>query len=428
MSTTVKIVPVKPNQDYGSTSTRQDTSIPISEPNSENSFTREAHVETIGNFSLIRRVLFSTKLNILLIILPFGIASHYLRLDDTIIFSLNFLAIIPLAKLLELATEGVSRRVGQAFGGLLNATFGNAIELIVSIIALMHGELRIVQASLLGSIISNLLFVLGFCFVVGGRYHHIQEFEQTVAQTSSSLMALACIGLIIPAAFNGVINRVVGSYRSIAEIFPNSNDVFTSDQLKTHAEFYTDKTENDPSDDIPMSLKQSIFMLAFVTLFVTFSAEYLVDSLEGLVEYSGISKTFVGFILLPIVGNAAEHVTAVSAARKNKMDLSISVAIGSSMQIALFVTPFLVLFGWVIGQPMSLYFHTFETVLLFISVFITSYLIQDGKSNWLEGSMLLATYAIISVAFFLYPDVAGPLSDDELPLPLPSLQASIISP
>ncbi|CAG8584931.1 10515_t:CDS:2 [Acaulospora morrowiae] len=422
MSNPAKPISINQNQDYGSTSTRQDISIPINEPNSENSFTREEHVETIGNLSLIRRVLFSTKLNILLILLPFGIASHYLRFDDTIIFSINFLAIIPLAKLLELATEGVSRRVGQAFGGLLNATFGNAIELIVSIIALAHGELRIVQASILGSIISNLLLVLGFCFLIGGFYHREQKFDQTVAQTSSSLMALACIGLIIPAAFN-----VLDLSRGTAIVLLIVYILYLCFQLGTHANLYADENkEADSSDDIPMSLKQSIFMLAFVTLFVTFSAEYLVGSLEGLVEHSGISKTFVGFILLPIVGNAAEHVTAVSAAKKDKMKLAISVAVGSSMQIALFVTPFLVLLGWAIGQPMSLYFHTFETVLLFISVFITSYLIQDGESNWLEGAMLLATYTIISVAFFLYPDAAGPLSDDELPLPPPLLQTSII--
>lgn len=285
------------------------------------------------------------------------------------------------------------------------------MELIVSIVALMNGEIRVVQASILGSIISNLLLVLGMCFVAGGVFHKEQEFNQTAAQTTSSLMTLACIGLIIPAAFNFAVKssstviddgvkEILDLSRGTAIVLLIIYALYLYFQLKTHSELY----QGEEDDEEPqLSLGASLVLLASVTVIVSFSAEYLVGSIEGIVESSGLSKTFVGLILLPIVGNAAEFVTAVNAAMKNKMDLAINVSAGSSMQIALFVTPFLVLLGWVTGQNLSLYFQSFETVVLFISILITNYLIQDGKSNWLEGVMLLATYVIISLAFFFYP-------------------------
>ncbi|KAG9287143.1 hypothetical protein G9A89_001037 [Geosiphon pyriformis] len=346
--------------------------------------------------------------NFLLIFIPFGILAHFFNLSDTWVFTLNFLAIIPLAKLLGFATEDIAIRVGQTIGGLLNATFGNAVELIISIFALTQGQVRVVQASILGSIISNLLLVLGMCFFFGGLKYNEQSFNQTAAQTSSSLMTLACIALIIPASFNAALEaRDDDNTRTEEEILKLSHGTAIILLLKTHAHLYDAESgddENEESEEAKLTLPISLGLLAGSTVIVAICAEYLVGSIEGIVESSGLSKTFVGLILLPIVGNAAEHVTAVSVAMKNKMDLAIGVAAGSSMQIALFVTPFLVTLGWVIHQPMTLFFDVFETVILFISVLITNYLIQDGKSNWLEGVLLLSTYAIIGLAFFFYPD------------------------
>ncbi|CAJ0648250.1 15812_t:CDS:2 [Entrophospora sp. SA101] len=344
-----------------------------------------------------------SSLNFLLIFLPLGFLAKSFNLSDTYIFTFNFLAIIPLSKLLGFATEDISLRVGQTLGGLLNATFGNAVELIISLVALMKGEIRVVQSSMLGSIISNLLLVLGMCFVAGGFYHDEQEFNQTAAQTSSSLMALACAGLIIPAAFNFAIGSVtdnattnvaflqeetINLSRGASIVLLIIYVLYLYFQLKTHSRFYLE-TE-DEIEEPEFSLCYSLFLLAFITLLISFSADLLVGSIEGIVEVSGLSKTFVGLILLPIVGNAAEHVTAVTVAMKNKMSLAIGVAV--------------VIVGWIVDENMTLFFHTFETVVLFISVLMTNYLIQDGKSNWLEGAMLLATYTIIALAFFFYPD------------------------
>ncbi|RGB34128.1 Sodium/calcium exchanger protein [Rhizophagus diaphanus] len=363
----------------------------------------------------IEIVLSSSKINILLIFIPLGYLAHIFDLSDNWVFVLNFLAIIPLAKLLDFATEELSLRVGETIGGFLNATFGNAVELIVSVVALMEGEIRVVQASILGSIISNLLLILGMCFIAGGIFYEEQTFNQTAAQTTSSLMTLACIGLIIPAAFNFAVrsnNPIIDDgitksglldlSRGTAVVLLIIYVLYLYFQMKTHSDLY--QGEEDDDNEPQLSLGVSIFLLASITVIVSFSADYLVGSIEGIVESSGLSKTFVGLILIPIVGNAAEFVTAINAAMRNKMDLAVNVSAGSSMQIALFVTPFLVLLGWAIGQDMSLYFQSFETVVLFISILITNYLIQDGKSNWLEGVMLLATYVIISLAFFFYPN------------------------
>ncbi|CAG8615095.1 19557_t:CDS:2 [Cetraspora pellucida] len=362
----------------------------------------------------LKTVLFSSKLNVLLTFIPLGFLAHHFRWMSAIIFVFNFLALIPLANLLGFVTEDIANRSGQTIGGLLNATFGNAVELIISVVALIQGEIRVVQASMLGSIISNLLLVLGTCFLAGGYLYKEQNFNQKAAQTSSGLMAIACIGLVIPAAFhfegnqessvNGndflLHNQVMNLSHGTALVLLAIYVLFLIFQLKTHSHLY----DGEESEDPQLSFGTSLFLLASITVIVTFSADYLIDSIEGITNTLMLSKTFVGLILLPIVGNAAEHATAVKVAMKDKMDLAIGVAVGSSMQIALFVTPFLVILGWIIGQPMSLLFQTFETVVLFVSVLITNYLIQDGNSNWLKGMILLATYSIISLAYFFYSD------------------------
>ncbi|KAF9373445.1 hypothetical protein CPB97_000533 [Podila verticillata] len=366
----------------------------------------------------LKLVLFATKINVLLIFIPLGIIAHFLHWPEVAIFLLNFIAIIPLAKLLGYATEEIALRLGENLGALLNASFGNAVELIMAVIALKEGEIEVVKASVLGSVLSNLLLVLGFCFVCGGFKYKVQSFNQTAAQTSASLLALSCLSLLIPAAFSATSSLVTEadldhlSYGT-AIVLLVVYVLYLLFQLKTHTHLYS--TSNDEQEEPQLPLWFGVVLLLGITAIVAICAEFLVDSIGGLAESWNLSRTFIGLILLPIVGNAAEHVTAVTVAMKNKMDLAIGVAIGSSMQIALFVTPLLVIVGWILvaagtlgaGHHMNLLFNTFETCVMFVSVLIVNYLIQDGESNWLEGVMLLSTYIIIAIAVFFYPETQG---------------------
>lgn len=386
-----------------------------------------------------KAVLYSSYVNVLLVFVPLGILAYHLKWPPLAVFSLNFLAIIPLAALLSFATEEISVHVGETVGGLLNATFGNAVELIVAIVALFHGEIRIVQASMLGSILSNILLVMGCCFIAGGYNRIQQKFNQTVAQTMASMMALSVSSLLIPAAFNAgyphEFHHVLAVSRGASIVLLVIYTFYLFFQLRTHADYFEQQNTADtdveanptssnytgiPSDsenagllsgdefieDKPessLNTTEALVLLTIVTVIVAYCADYLVDSIDSIVTSTGISKTFIGLILIPIVGNAAEHVTAVVVAMKDKMDLAVGVAIGSSMQIALFLTPFLVILGWIVGQPMSLLFSTFETCVLFVSVMILNYIVADGESNWLEGTMLMGTYIIIAIAFFYTP-------------------------
>lgn len=280
---------------------------------------------------------------------------------------------------------------------------------------------------MLGSILSNILLVLGCCFLAGGIRHQQQEFNPTVASTMSSLMAVSTASLIIPATLSAVFK---GSTNDMILMLSHGTSIillilyvlYLFFQLKTHANLFDEEGQGEDGEDGPepviLTPWAAAVALVVITVAVAVCAEYLVDSIGAVTEAAGISKTFIGLILLPIVGNAAEHVTAVVVALKDKMDLAIGVAIGSSMQIALLVTPFLVILGWIMGQEMTLRFETFETVVFFLAVLVTNYLIavcftlipllvayfidgrlQDGKSNYLEGAMLIGMYVIIALAF-----------------------------
>lgn len=290
--------------------------------------------------------------------------------------------------------------------------------------ALKNGEIRIVQSSMLGSILSNVLLVLGCCFIAGGIHNTRtgtamgieQKFNSTVASTMSSLMIVASASLIIPATLYAVLADSSDNSEANILILSHGTSIillilyvmYLVFQLRTHASLFDAEqaSEDEEGDEPQMSPWAAAGVLVVVTIAVAVCAEYLVDSIDSLVETAHISKTFVGLILLPIVGNAAEHVTAVVVALKDKMDLAMGVAIGSSMQIALLVTPFLVILGWIMDQPMTLHFETFETVVFFLSVLVVTYVIGDGKSNYLEGAMLLGLYIIIALAFLVYPDDA----------------------
>lgn len=380
--------------------------------------------------------LLSSPVNYLLVFVPLGLLAGILGWSSNAIFWINFFAIVPLASILAFATEELSEHTGQTLGGLLNATFGNAVELIVSIIALKDNQVRIVQASMLGSILSNLLLVLGCCFIAGGLTRVQQTFNQTVAQTMLSLMALATAGLLIPAAFHASVPapkdspgpfpdpnsdndyKILSLSRGVSVILLVLYILYLVFQLKTHKALFEEQAQEAddgiitslPNEGLPkaeddhLTVVGSLSVLVITTVLVSFCADFLVGAIDDIVELLGLSKTFIGLIVIPIVGNAAEHATAIIVAMKDKMDLAIGVAVGSSLQIAIFVTPFMVIIGWIIDVPMSLYFSTFETAILFVSVFITNLVILDGESNWLEGAMLLSTYLIAALAFFYYPD------------------------
>ncbi|KAL9034683.1 MAG: hypothetical protein Q9214_006935, partial [Letrouitia sp. 1 TL-2023] len=300
------------------------------------------------------RTLASNPVNVLLVFVPLGILAGALGWKATVVFVLNFLAIVPLASLLSFATEELSAKLGQTLGGLMNATFGNAVELIVSIVALKNNEIRIVQASMLGSVLSNILLVLGCCFLAGGIRFPEQKFNETVASTMSSLMAVSTASLIIPATLYAAMggpqddkdDNILILSHGTAVILLILYGLYLFFQLKTHAHLFDEERNaeegaGEPEEEHILSPWAAGVALVIVTILVAVCAEYLVDSIDSIVETAHISRTFIGLILLPIVGNAAEHVTAVVVASKNKMDLAIGVAIGSSMQIALLVTPFL---------------------------------------------------------------------------------------
>ncbi|PKK69090.1 calcium/proton exchanger [Rhizophagus irregularis] len=346
------------------------------------------------------KVIFTTSwINVLLIFVPLGYIAFELKWNTTWVFVLNFLAIIPLAILFEFAAESVSLRVT---GCLLNTTFSNTIESIVFIVALKEGQIRIVQASILGSIISNLLLVLGMRFIVGEIYHRGQSFNVTAAQTALSSMSLAYIISNDDEKYKEILNLSHGT----AIILLITYILYLLFHLKTHTHFYQAEEENENDEQPQLTLIVSLLLLAVVTVSVSFSADYLADSIEGIVESHELNKTFVGLILIPNIKKISEIVGTLASPMKNKMDLHYAIhsAVGSSMQIALFVSPLLVILGWIIGQQMTLFFHTFETIILFASVMMTYYLIQGGETHWLKGAIFLATYVIIALATYFYPN------------------------
>ncbi|KAK2003454.1 calcium/proton exchanger [Colletotrichum falcatum] len=372
--------------------------------------------------------LLSNYVNFLLVMVPLGIVAGKLHWSPTAVFTINFFAIIPLAAVLSFATEQISMKLGEALGGLLNATFGNAVELIVSIVALKEGQIEVVQSSMLGSILSNLLLVMGMCFFFGGIVNMRdrvtgqgmeQSFASATAQTTCSLMTLSSASLVIPATLYSVLDKAESAEkehsilvlsRGTAIILLMLYVLYLWFQLRTHPNLFDAEIQHHNEEETEEPIMGPIAaaaVLVVTTILVAICADYLVESIDPIVETAHISKNFIGLILIPIVGNAAEHVTAVVVAIRNKMDLAMGVAIGSSIQIALLVTPFLVILGWaVLDKPMTLHFETFETVAFAFSVLVVTYTVQDGRSNYLEGAMLLGLYIIIALAFYVSPSDA----------------------
>lgn len=357
-------------------------------------------------------------LNWLLVFVPVSIALEFFRPQShALIFIAACLAIIPLAGWLGRATEELSEHTGEGIGGLLNATFGNAAELIIAIMALRKGLYPVVKASLTGSIIGNMLLVLGAAVLAGGIRHKRQKFNETAARAQSTLLTLAAIALIMPASFHylagaqGHFNENNLSLEiSVVLLLTYGAHLFFS--LHTHKKLFEGEQSEagdtpEETESAPWSAKKAMFTLVGVTAVVAWVSEILVGSVQEAAVSFGMSSIFIGVIVVAIIGNAAEHSTAVLAALKNKMELSMGIAIGSSLQIALFVAPALVIISHFIGpRPMDLVFTPAEVLAVFLAVLITTQISADGESNWLEGFMLLAVYLILGVVFFFLPETA----------------------
>ncbi|MEG4322963.1 MULTISPECIES: calcium/proton exchanger [unclassified Microcoleus] len=351
----------------------------------------------------------------LLIFIPISIAAEYLHWGSLTVFITSALGIIPLAIWLSTATEEVAIVTGPSIGGLLNAVFGNATELIIAIVALKAGLIDIVKASITGTIISNLLLVMGFSMLLGGIRYKEQEFKPIIARVNGSTMTLAVIAILLPTMViytsNGVEPAAIQNLSLITAIVLIAVYALTLlFSLKTHSYLYEvgileleDSENTDESTAHKPNLWLWIGVLVASTVAVAFESEIFVGVVEETTKGLGLTPLFTGVILLPIVGGAAEYVTAVGVAMKNNMDLSVSVAMGSSLLVALLVAPVLVIIGIVIHQPMDLNFNPFEVVAVAIAVTIANLISLDGRSNWLEGVLLLATYIVLGAAFYFHP-------------------------
>uniref|UniRef100_A0A7N0ZYZ7 Vacuolar cation/proton exchanger n=1 Tax=Kalanchoe fedtschenkoi TaxID=63787 RepID=A0A7N0ZYZ7_KALFE len=380
-------------------------------------------------YASVKIVVFSTKLNLLMPFGPLAILIHNLTGHRGWVFFFSLLGITPLAERLGYATEQLAFFTGATVGGLLNATFGNATELIISIYALKSGMIRVVQQSLLGSILSNMLLVLGCAFLSGGLVHYNKQqvFNKATAVVSSGLLLMAVMGLLFPAVLHfthtevhfGKSELALSRFSSCVMLIAYASYLFF--QLKSQHSDYQPLNEetgqnqdsiNEDEQEAPEITKwESIIWLFVLTTWISILSEYLVDTIEGASVAWNMPLSFISVIVLPIVGNAAEHASAIMFAMKDKLDISLGVAIGSSTQISMFGIPFCVVIGWMMGREMDLNFQLFETATLFITVLVVAFLLQEGTSNYFKGLMLILCYLIVAASFFEHVD---PSADDDV--------------
>ena len=359
-----------------------------------------------------------TKLNILLFALPITLYFNYVNQNHSMAFFSSLIAIMPLAFLMGRATEEIALRTTESLGGLLNATFGNAAELIIAVLLILEASrvadpetqsffIHLVQASLIGSILGNLLLVMGLAFVWGGIHHSEQKYSETQVSSNGSLLLLSMIVLVIPTVFQSSVGGEGGDSRLLdlshiaAAILLLVYGLFLLFQFRTHVHLFA--TDGSHHEEPEMTQRDSIILLVVATVLVSWMAEILVHSVEYAAEDFGLPHLFIGVILLPLFGNAAEHFTAVTVAGKDKMDLSFAISMGSSTQIAVFIAPLMVIIAWALGVPLTFEFGTLETVSAFLAVLIVNSIAADGKSNWLEGAMLLSSYGVLAAAFLFHP-------------------------
>ncbi|MGH9568307.1 MAG: calcium/proton exchanger, partial [Candidatus Angelobacter sp.] len=349
-------------------------------------------------------------LDLLLLVTPVAIWMAMLHASPLLVFAAAALAIVPLAGVLGEATSALATHSGPAIGGMLNATLGNATELIIAIFAVHAGHINVVKASLTGSIIGNLLLVLGMSVVAGGAKRETLRFSRANTSLNSTMLLIAVAAMVMPAIFAVTVYGDLEHHQSarlehlslwasgVLIVLYLANLIF---MLKTHRHATGQKTEAAPPE---MSFQQALTALGLATLVIAVLSEILVSQIEPVTRALGMTELFIGVIVIGLVGNAAEHSTAVLMAMEDKMDLVMTVAVGSSTQIALFVAPVLVFLSFAMGHPMTLLFNGFEIAGVFLSVLIVAMISSDGETNWFEGAQLLALYAILAVAFYFVPE------------------------
>jgi Ca2+:H+ antiporter len=355
------------------------------------------------------RAIAQNRLNLLVVAAPVAWALDVMNPESPWVFLTAAVSLVPLAGLIGLGTEQLALRSGPALGGFLNATFGNAAELIIAFVALGNGHVALVKASITGSIVGNLLLVLGLSFFIGGVGRRAQKFHRTAATNTTALLFLAVVALVMPAVFDlalygslaahpAALDRLsfwsavvltIAYAGSLVYALTAGRDLFRFDDR--HAEH--------PS----MSAVAALSLLGIGTVLTAIQAEILVGAMQPALKQFGFTELFVGVIVIAVIGNAAEHYSAVLAARRDQMTLAVEIAIGSSAQIALLVAPVLVFYSFAIGRPMTLLFNAFEITAITLSVFATALVVVDGESNWVEGLQLLSVYLILALAFYFVP-------------------------
>jgi Ca2+:H+ antiporter len=344
----------------------------------------------------------------LLLFFPVALAAEFLHWGDLLIFATAALAIIPFAGILGEATEALAAKTGPQIGGLLNASLGNAAELIITLVAIRAGAIELVRASIIGSILGNLLLVLGFSLLLGGIKHGTQRFDRSRVTVDATLTILAAIAISIPSFFSQAIEpdfwRV--EYLSLTTaavvlVLYVLSIVYTLKLPRKEVEHGVGEAI---AHEAPKwSTSRALLIMAAAVAGLAVMSEFLVGSLDAVTESFGLSEFFVGIILVPLIGNVAEHLVAVQVALKNQMDLSLSIALGSSLQIALFVAPVLVFISLAMGNPLTLEFNDYEVIALFAASLVGAFVALDGRSNWLEGAMLIAVYGILALGFYFLP-------------------------
>lgn len=357
-----------------------------------------------------------SPMNWLFLFIPLTVGlDHLAHVSAPVLFFMAALAIIPIASLIVRATEQIATRTGDAIGGLLNATFGNAPELIIAVVALKAGYLDMVRASLVGAILANLLLALGVAFLLGGLRFHDQRFNPIAARAYSTMMFLAAVSMIVPSAFSRYFapNEVIRQEKllniGIAILLLAAYGLYILFSLKTHSSAFASLESEDDSGhhEEQWGVPRAVISLLTASVLAAWMSEILVGAAEETGKALGMSQVFIGIVFVAIVGGAAESGSAIAMARKNKMDLSVGIAIGSCIQIALFVAPILILASYFIApQPLELSFGRAEIGSLFMAVLIGAMVCGDGQSNWYKGVQLITVYAIIALMFYLIPELA----------------------
>jgi Ca2+:H+ antiporter len=326
----------------------------------------------------------------------------------TLLFLLSILAIVPLAALLSHATESVAAKTGDTVGGLLNATLGNLTELVIALTALRAGQYTLVKASIAGAIVANTLFTLGASFLLGGLRHHVQEFNRINARLQAGLLFLATVALLIPSAVSGADSAPQAAFvqsvsLGLSVLLIAAYGLSLLFSLQTHREIFG-STEHGEGDEAPWPLRSALATLAVVTVLIALISEVFVESVQVAALELGMTQAFVGFIVVALLGGAAEMASALSAARKNRLDLSVGIALGSASQIALFVAPVLVLLSYVMGPvPMSLQFWPGAVVMMLVAALTASLVTNSGRSAWFIGVLVSMVYLIFAMTLYLLP-------------------------